>query len=146
MSENLIPFDQRTEEEQRAIRQAGGRASGVARRRRRDLKELCLDILHTPIDDDETAEKLLKAGLEDTYGGLMLLRAIQKAHDNPQMFERVLALAGYNTNTAKLEQTIEDKTPEGIKLEFVSYDKDRLSPEDRAEMERLEAKCREVRT
>lgn len=38
--ENLIPFDQRTEEEQRKIREMGGIASGEARKRKRDLKEI----------------------------------------------------------------------------------------------------------
>ena len=38
--EDLIPFDQRTEEEQKKIRQKGGKASGKARRRKKLLKEL----------------------------------------------------------------------------------------------------------
>ena len=36
---NLIPFDQRTEEEQRDIRSAGGKASGVSRRRNRQADD-----------------------------------------------------------------------------------------------------------
>jgi hypothetical protein len=36
--ENLIPFDDRTEEEQRQIRKSGGVASGEARRRKRDIR------------------------------------------------------------------------------------------------------------
>lgn len=38
--ENLIPFGDRTEEEQREIRVKGGKASGEARRRKRDMREL----------------------------------------------------------------------------------------------------------
>lgn len=38
--ENLIPFDQRTEKEQREIQSKGGIASGEARRRKRDMREL----------------------------------------------------------------------------------------------------------
>jgi len=38
--ENLIPFDERTEEEQRKIAKKGGKASGEARRRKRDMREL----------------------------------------------------------------------------------------------------------
>ena len=38
--ENLIPFDERTEEEQRRIAKKGGKASGEARRRKRDMREL----------------------------------------------------------------------------------------------------------
>lgn len=42
--ENLIPFNERTEEEQRAIAKKGGIASGEARRRKRSIKD-SLDIL-----------------------------------------------------------------------------------------------------
>lgn len=38
-SANLIPFSQRSEEEQRAIRSAGGKKSGEKRREKRTLKE-----------------------------------------------------------------------------------------------------------
>jgi hypothetical protein len=38
--ENLIPFNQRTEEEQRAIATMGGIASGEARREKRAMREL----------------------------------------------------------------------------------------------------------
>lgn len=37
--ENLIPFNERTEEEQREIARQGGVASGEARRRKRTLKK-----------------------------------------------------------------------------------------------------------
>ena len=37
--ENLIPFNERTESEQRQIAQKGGIASGAARRRKRSMKE-----------------------------------------------------------------------------------------------------------
>lgn len=40
-NENLKPFDQRAESEQREIRVKGGIASGEARRKKRTLRELC---------------------------------------------------------------------------------------------------------
>ena len=43
--ENLIPFSERTEEEQRKIAQAGGIASGEARRARKTLREELLALL-----------------------------------------------------------------------------------------------------
>ena len=42
--DNLIPFNERTEKEQREIQQKGGIASGEARRRKRDLR-LALEML-----------------------------------------------------------------------------------------------------
>lgn len=49
--QNLIPFNERTEEEQREIRSSGGRASGVSRRRKRSLKEAADLYLSLPVAD-----------------------------------------------------------------------------------------------
>lgn len=43
--QNLKPFGERPVEEQRAIRTAGGKASGEARRRKRAIREICGDLL-----------------------------------------------------------------------------------------------------
>lgn len=48
--ENLIPFDQRTENEQREIRSKGGKASGQSRREKKLFKDLFKEML----DDTET--------------------------------------------------------------------------------------------
>lgn len=49
--ENLIPFNERTESEQREIATQGGIASGESRRKRKAIKE-CLEILlEKPITD-----------------------------------------------------------------------------------------------
>ncbi|MCI5824558.1 MAG: hypothetical protein MRZ90_06430 [Candidatus Gastranaerophilales bacterium] len=53
-SDNLIPFDQRTEEEQRMIARQGGIASGKKRQEKKRLKEL-LEIA-LKLDDEETGE------------------------------------------------------------------------------------------
>lgn len=48
MSEkNLIPFPERTESEQRKIAQKGGKASGRARRRKKELREVVRILLET---------------------------------------------------------------------------------------------------
>lgn len=39
-TENLKPFNERTEDEQRELAKKGGKASGKARRRKKELKEL----------------------------------------------------------------------------------------------------------
>lgn len=48
---NLIPFNRRTESEQRAIQSAGGIASGAARRRKKSLKEAADLYLSLPVSD-----------------------------------------------------------------------------------------------
>lgn len=61
---NLIPFDQRTEEEQRDIRSAGGKASGVSRRRKRSLKEAADLYLSLPVTDRRTWNKIARRGVD----------------------------------------------------------------------------------
>lgn len=48
---NLIPFNKRTEKEQREIRSKGGKASGEARRRKKQIRELFKDILNSPLSE-----------------------------------------------------------------------------------------------
>lgn len=47
--ENLIPFNERTESEKRAIATAGGKASGEARRNKKMLRD-CIDYLLERVD------------------------------------------------------------------------------------------------
>ena len=61
---NLKPFDQRTEDEQRAIRSKGGKASGEARRKKRDAKSAARLILSLPTVDKVT-KSLEKLGIDD---------------------------------------------------------------------------------
>lgn len=62
--QNLIPFDQRTEEEAREAGRKGGIASGVSRRRKRDLREAAELYLSLPVTDKRQLTKLSKAGVE----------------------------------------------------------------------------------
>lgn len=50
-NQNLIPIPQRTKSEQREITQKGGRNSGVARRKKRTMKENLLRFLHLQMKD-----------------------------------------------------------------------------------------------
>ena len=51
--QNLKPFDQRTEKEQREIRSKGGKASGEARRARKTLREELLALLSQNIKTED---------------------------------------------------------------------------------------------
>ena len=62
--QNLIPFSERTESEQREIRSDGGRASGAARRRKRSLKQAADLYLSKPVSDTETWNKLSVEGID----------------------------------------------------------------------------------
>ncbi len=57
---NLIPFNKRTESEQREIAQQGGIASGKARRRKRSMKEAADYYLSLPETDLRRVNALLR--------------------------------------------------------------------------------------
>ena len=62
--ENLIPFNQLTQSEQRKIASAGGKASGEARRRRKTLKEELLLMLEDERIQQSVAAALIKEAIE----------------------------------------------------------------------------------
>lgn len=66
--QNLIPMDQRSKNEARELGREGGRASGVARRRKKKLREAAELYLSLPVVDKRVRSKLLRAGVdpEDT--------------------------------------------------------------------------------
>lgn len=57
---NLIPFNKRTESEQREIAQQGGIASGKARRRKRSMREAADYYLALPETDRRSVNALLR--------------------------------------------------------------------------------------
>ena len=62
--QNLIPFNERTESEQREIATAGGIASGAARRRKRALKDAVDLFFSLPVSDKRTWNKLERKGID----------------------------------------------------------------------------------
>ena len=61
---NLIPFSERTKNEQREIAQKGGQASGAARRRKKSLKEAADLYLSLPVTDKRRLNKLKRRDLD----------------------------------------------------------------------------------
>ena len=61
---NLVPLNERTKEEQRAIQQDGGIASGAARRRKRSLKEAADLYLSLPVSDRRVWNKIARKGVD----------------------------------------------------------------------------------
>ena len=61
---NLIPNSERTPEERREIATAGGKASGVSRRRKRSLKEAADLYLSLPVADRRTWNKIARRGVD----------------------------------------------------------------------------------
>lgn len=61
---NIIPNSERTAEERREIAAAGGRASGVSRRRKKSLREAAELYLSLPVSDKKSWNRLARDGVE----------------------------------------------------------------------------------
>lgn len=61
--ENLIPFDERTESEQREIQSKGGKASGAARRRKKAMRQAASMLLGMDVPVSGAFSETLKSRL-----------------------------------------------------------------------------------
>ena len=87
--ENLRPFHERTEEEQREIRRKGGIASGEARREKANLKRQLQVFLESEATKDKNGEPL-------TGAELMVKVAVREmAQGNPKFWELIRDTAGF---------------------------------------------------
>lgn len=62
--ENLIPFNERTEEEQREIARKGGIASGEVRREKKLIKDQLNLLLSLPLKDPKAKKQLKSLGID----------------------------------------------------------------------------------
>lgn len=110
---NLIPFDQRSEEEQRRIRSAGGVASGAARRRKRSLKEAADLYLSLPVSDQRKWNRISRRYVdpEDIDNQMaMIIGLVDAAADGDARAAKVIVdLLGDSAKADETEvQIIED--------------------------------------
>ena len=95
--ENLVPL---TTQKAREIGSKGGIASGAAKRRKKQLKDLANIILDNNIRDEQVVknmqEKFPELNMDDiTYGLILLLKQYEKAKDgDPKAFELLRDTSG----------------------------------------------------
>lgn len=98
---NLIPFNERTESEQREIAQKGGIASGAARRRKRSMRQAADYYLSLPETDRRTVNKMLRDQIEpedvDNQMAVIVGIAEQAKRGNPQAATVLLKMLGEET-------------------------------------------------
>jgi len=94
--DNLIPFNKRTEDEQRKITKAGGIASGAARRKKSTIKSLLKDWADSPISNAQLKRQAESFGLDTDEGKAVLTAAILKnaLKGNSKYMEYALKLLG----------------------------------------------------
>ena len=79
--ENLIPFNKRTENEQREIAKKGGRVSGKSRRRKKSMKQVMDMLLQMPTNTPADWQMLIDMGIdtnnldEETVNNLLIVNA-----------------------------------------------------------------------
>ena len=93
---DLIPFNQRTEEEQKKIASMGGKKSGKVRREQKTYREMAKAMLSATITDENILNELKAYGLSETdvkaYTLLGMIKASAEGSHNA--FDRLLELAG----------------------------------------------------
>ena len=94
---NLVPFDERTESEQREIASAGGKASGAARRRKKSMKQKMQLLLSLPAaDNDQTELATMGVDPDDMDNEMVLVKALflAAAAGDTRAFDRIQDVMG----------------------------------------------------
>lgn len=98
---NLIPFNERTESEQREIAQKGGIASGAARRRKRSMRQAADYYLSLPETDSRRVNAMLRDQIDpedvDNQMAVIVGIAEQAKKGNPQAATVLLKMLGEET-------------------------------------------------
>lgn len=95
-TKNLKPMNQRTKEEQKKIATKAGKASGVARRKKADLKKAMELLLSLDIQDKKLKQTLEDMGMDGSNQSLLAFATFQQAvKGNQKATENILKL----TNT-----------------------------------------------
>lgn len=98
--ENLIPFNKRTEVEQRKIQSAGGKASGEARRKKADFRKTLNALLTAEIDNPEWSPLLESLGLDNTLESAVNAAMIKEAlMGNVKAYEAIAKYSGQSEKT-----------------------------------------------
>lgn len=112
---NLIPFSERTEEEQRDIRSKGGKASGKARRKKKFLRDMLYTALTMRLKDlpdklSKDAQQQLGFKEGDTVSDAIIGRLIERAMGGDMRAIRfIFDTMGESTDVLQREQEIKIK-------------------------------------
>lgn len=121
---NLVPFDERTESEQREIASAGGKASGKSRRRKKSLKQKMQLLLSLPAaDNDQTELAAMGIDPDDMDNEMVLVKALflAAAEGDTKAFDRIQDVLGRTVAREELalkkQEAKKRNTPSNGKLE-----------------------------
>ena len=122
--QNLVPFGERTESEQREIASAGGKASGKARRRKKSMKQKMQLLLSLPpAENDQTELSAMGVDPDDMDNEMVLVKAlfIAAAEGDTKAFDRIQDVLGRTVAREELalkkQEAKKRNTPSNGKLE-----------------------------
>ena len=95
-TKNLTPMNKRTLEEQKELQRKGGKASGIARRKKADLKKAFETLLALDVTDSKIKKQLEEMGMAGNNEALLAFATFQQAvKGNQKATENIIKL----TNT-----------------------------------------------
>lgn len=118
---NIIPNSERTPEERREIAAAGGRASGVSRRRKKSLREAAELYLSLPVSDKRAWNKLARDGVEpedvDNQMAVIAGLTIRAAKGDAKAAKVLFDLLGEQTGKFSADVAEDDPITKSLKEE-----------------------------
>ena len=95
-TKNLTPMNKRSLEEQKELQRKGGKASGIARRKKADLKKAFETLLALDVTDSKIKKQLEEMGMAGNNEALLAFATFQQAvKGNQKATENIIKL----TNT-----------------------------------------------
>lgn len=111
-AEDLIPFNRRTEDEQKEIAKKGGLKSGETRRRKRALKQIARHFLDAETGRDELRAELLESGFDDdtSNAAALVMRIAKEAFSgNMRAAELLIKLSGEDPDQKRKDKELKLK-------------------------------------
>lgn len=115
---NLIPTNQRTKEEQREIAKKGGLKSGEVRRRKANLKKAVKNIFEMDVPDGDIKDLLESMGIDASIENALVITLVKKGlyDDDVKAISELFKIADsdkqdndvidYEADTKKLKENI----------------------------------------
>lgn len=116
---NIISNSERTPKERKEIAAAGGRASGVSRRRKKNLREAAELYLSLPVADKRTWNRLAREGVEpedvDNQMAIIAGLALKAMKGDSRAAKVLFDLIGAGGDEAASGQAGDDALTESLK-------------------------------
>ena len=124
-SDNLIPLDERTKDEQRKIQKKGGIASGKARRKKANLKRTMEELLKMDLPDSKLKQQLVAIGIDPSMEQGLVLSVLLKAikNGNHQAFETI-------QKTIQQTTTLQDRQEQKAKIAKLQAETEKIKKEE----------------